>query len=168
MTTLGVDQSLKATGLCILRDGEPVEWLTLRSNPRDDLDRRIAGIAKQVGVQIVGCQADVVAIEEPYIATWERGAKGMAQAADAMDLSKLTQAIAIEAARAGAQVVMVAPSDGFRALTGSGKGDKAMHVKWANMRRGRLPKLKDGEDHCADAFGIALHGERAAQLEATG
>jgi len=63
----------------------------------------------------------------------------------------------------------VTPSEGFRALTGSGKGDKDMHVKFANLRRGRLPKLKDGEDHCADAFGIALHGERVAQLmEATG
>lgn len=163
MLTLGIDPALTATGLCLVRDGEPLEWLTLRTNAKDDLDRRIAGLAKQVAAQLAGHRPEVCAIEEPYVATWERGAKGMGQAADAMNLARLATALAVEATKAGALVVMIPPQEGFRALTGSPKGDKAGHVRMANARRGRLARLEEGDHHLADAFGVALAGEARAR-----
>lgn len=166
MKILGVDPAVKSpTGLCLVEDGAPVDWLELRTNPKDDLDRRIAGLAKAVGVQIAGCGAEVVAIEQPYVPTWLRGKELAAKAKDAMDLGKLVTAITAEAGRLGAQVILVDPADGFRALTGSAKGDKRVHVVFANLRRGRMPKLKDNEHHIADSFGIALAGEARVKHE---
>ena len=164
MLTLGIDPALSATGLCLVRDGEPLEWLTLRTRAKDELDRRIAGLAKQVAAQLAGHRPEVVAIEEPYVATWERGSTGMAKAADAMDLARLVTALVVEATRAGALVVMIPPPEGFRALTGSPKGDKSCHVRMANARRGRLARLEESEHHLADAYGVALAGEARARF----
>lgn len=160
MKTLGVDPAVSSpTGIALVENGVCLDWLELRSNPKDDHERRIADMATAVGVQIEGSGASVVAIESQYIPTQERGKVLAAKAKDALELAELVRQISMEAARLGVEVVMVTPAEGFKALTGSGKGDKATHVRFANSRRGRLPKLEDGEDHMADAFGVALHGE---------
>ena len=167
MRTLGVDPAISSpTGIALVEDGALVDWLALLVNHADDLDRRIAGLAKAVAVQAQGARVDVVAVEQPYVPTWERGAKLNRKASDAMELTKLTQAIAVEVARVlpEARIVMVDPAEGFRALTGSAKGDKSGHVRMANARRGRCAAFTENDHHAADAFGVALAGEARARF----
>jgi len=100
----------------------------------------------------------VVALEKPQVPTWvEDGREVRRKAADTDWLWLLGWYVCREVGVAGAELAVVEAQDGFRALTGSPSGDKRGHVMIAN-RRFKL-KLRAGQNHEADAIGIALAGE---------
>jgi Holliday junction resolvasome RuvABC endonuclease subunit len=164
MTTLGCDQSINATGLCVVTDGKPVAYMTITTSPGEFDGDRMMWIAQQVVLQVRAHNADLVVLEEPYIPKWLRGRELNRKAQEALVLRELGGRIEVEARLAGAEVKWLEPSTGFAALTGRGKGDKLVHVNMANalLRTYGLATLKDSEHHIADALGLALAGERRA------
>ena len=162
---LGCDQALNATGLCLLVGDKPQTFLTLRTRATDDADRRMDNIAVQVAQQVTGHGVELLVLEEPYIPTWVRGRKLAAMAREALVLRELGGKIEVAARLAGAQVMWVSPPDGFKALTGSRRGAKAGHVRMAQAYlRSYGLVLEDGEDHIADALGLALAGSSRARF----
>lgn len=176
MIVLALDPGLKTTGLCVLDDGLPTYRESIHTRPQRGLTKREQAEAREVRVRQIAEQVahainchkpDLIGIEEPYHATWLRGKRANATAGDVRTLWQLVGEFREAAGRAGCEVVMVAPEDGFRALTGSPKGDKRTHVFFANqlLRRAGMGELKDSEDHVADAMGVGLAAEQRAKME---
>lgn len=173
---LALDPGLQTTGLVVLRDGLPVYRESISTRPQRGLTKReqaearevrVRQIAEQVGHAINCHKPAIVGIEEPYHQSWARGAEANRKAADTRTLWQLVAAFREAAGRAGCEVVMVAPAEGFRALTGSTSGDKKRHVWFANqrLRQAGMGELKDSEDHVADALGVGLAAEQRAKME---
>jgi len=165
--TIGIDPGLANTGVCVLDGGKPVEFETITTKPADgDVTRRIDLIAQRLARVMCEHKPDVVAIEAPYVGTWKRGKELASTASNAMHLAEIVRQLSVIASKFGSEVVMVKPIDGFRALTGSGSGNKARHVQMANLLMPpHLPKLRKTQNHLADALGVAWRGEQKYRLE---
>ncbi len=99
-----------------------------------------------------------VVLEKPQVPTWTKDPAALKSKAQETDwLWLMASYLCREVGVIGARLVFVEAEEGFRALTGGTSGDKRVHVKFANARFGL--KLRAGQDHEADAIGIALAGE---------
>jgi hypothetical protein len=193
--TLGLDIG-KHVGWFLLQDEKPVAWGTISSSHPDPVKRRAELVRLFAGdddsdqpmtrplsaLDLIGTELgdrgkSFVAIESPRVdfGAHKRGnpAEIMRKSLDTLDLWRLAMRFANMAGRfADADLLLIEPEEGHRALTGSPKGDKAMCVKWANMRLVGTPgweplKVTPG-NHLADAFGLALAGYAIASRLGTG
>ncbi|MEI8057839.1 MAG: crossover junction endodeoxyribonuclease RuvC [Actinomycetes bacterium] len=164
MRVLGVDPGLTRCGIGVV-DGAPGRRLTLvrvevvRTDPHDDLARRLLSLEEGIEAVLDAVRPDAVAVERVFSQHNVRTVMGTAQAG----------AVAITcAARRGIPVMLHTPSEVKAAVTGNGRADKdqvgAMVARLLGLTE--IPKPADAADALALAICHLWRGDSSARLAA--
>jgi len=151
-TVLGVDPGLDVTGYAVVRGraggrgAEVIDAGVVRTSSKDPLQARVREIFEQIRTILSEQPVDLVAVERLY-AHYEHP-----RTAILMGHARGTILLASELAEVG--TMDLSPSEVKRALTGSGKANKAQ-MQRAVARVFGWPKPPEPHDVC-DAIAIAL------------
>jgi crossover junction endodeoxyribonuclease RuvC len=154
---LGVDPGLTRCGLGVIEAGasRKVSLVTVfvaRSEPRDDLPRRLAAIAAAVERVLDEYAPEAVAMERVFAQHNVRTVMGTAQ---------VSGVVMLAAERRGIPVALYTPSEVKAAVTGSGRAPKAQVGQM--VRRLLGDEASRGPADAADALAIAIsHAWRGA------
>ncbi len=153
-TTVGLDLSLRETGIAILKNGKTLLTGTVKSKPEGDrpIDEleRILGIVEEIEVMIsdaVFDNVDMVVIEN--LAFGVRNATSLTQ------LAALNYFVREMCQRNGWPFILVAPTTLKKFVTGKGNAEKSLMLLSVYRKWGQ-PLTND---NMADAFALAKIGE---------
>ncbi|RZT86149.1 Holliday junction endonuclease RuvC [Pseudonocardia sediminis] len=160
MRVLGVDPGLTRCGIGVVQGGPGrtvacVDVGVVRSAPDMPLERRLLGVADEVGRWVERHRPDVIAIERVFSQHNVRTVMGTAQASGV---------VALVAARAGLPVAFHTPSEVKAAVTGEGRAGKEQVTTMVTRLLGlaEAPRPADA----ADALALAIcHCWRAPMLD---
>lgn len=140
-TILALDASSTKIGFCLWNGSDALAHGTIDLGDKEHLTKRIQIAALAVGDLIRRHQPSVIALEN---AVYSFPSAIIAQ-------QRVAGGILLTIANAGLLEKEISPSEAKKALTGSGKANKAKMIKHAQLYLGN-----DITEHAADAMGIAL------------
>lgn len=150
MRVLGVDPGLTRCGLGVVEGdgGRQVRCVSVevvRSQPGQEVERRLLIVAEAVERAIAAHRPDVVAVERVFSQSNVSTVMGTAQASGV---------VALVAARAGLRVVFHTPSEVKAAVTGSGRAGKEQVTAMVTRLLGLTDKPRPAD--AADALALAI------------